>query len=558
MTGGARAFMGSGGIPSAAAQSAARRSVPRASLHSASKIIVSGLCLLIAALIGSPSLAQQAAPPTTLADLQQRFTEHVNHPRFAASEFGVKIVSLDSGKTIFEHDAQKLLSPASNSKLYTIALALDRLGGDYRIKTSLYAEAKPNESGVLKGDLIVYGRGDPTINAHLNGGNIYKALAPLVAALTNAGVKRITGDIVGDESFIQGPPYGSGWTWDDMDNYYGAEISALTINDNTIQLIAKAGKSNGLPCQLSLSPATTYVVLSNRTETVAAGGRRSISCHRSIEQNVVYVTGQLPAGDRDFTDDVTMHNPAGLFVLLFKEALTRSGVKVSGKTRTINWQGREANPLEVSKLVELGSVESLSMRDIAREVQKPSQNLYTDLMLAHVGEMERREPSPRERDSGDGRTDAARSIPLTSEDLGIRALREFLAKVGIRRTDVQFEEGSGLSRNNLTTPNATIALLKHMSQHAEADAYVNALPIAGVDGTLRNRMKGTAAANNVRAKTGTLRWANSLSGHVKTAGGEHWIFSIMLNRYAASAEEKREAVDKIAVMLAEFNGKSAD
>jgi len=231
---------------------------------------------------------------------------------------------------------------------------------------------------------------------------------------------------------------------------------------------------------------------------------------------------------------------------------------VSGKTRTINWQGREANPLDVSKLVELGSVESLSMRDIAREVQKPSQNLYTDLMLAHVGEMERREPSPRERDSGDGRTDAARSIPLTSEDLGIRALREFLAKVGIRRTDVQFEEGSGLSRNNLTTPNATIALLKHMSQHAEADAYVNALPIAGVDGTLRNRMKGTAAANNVRAKTGTLRWSNSLSGHVKTAGGEHWIFSIMLNRYAASAEEKREAVDKIAVMLAEFNGKSAD
>ena len=150
-----------------------------------------------------------------------------------------------------------------------------------------------------------------------------------------------------------------------------------------------------------------------------------------------------------------------------------------------------------------------------------------------------------------------KSSTATSEDAGIRQLSAFLTKVGTRHGDVHFEEGSGLSRNNLTTPNATIALLQYMSRHPETEAYLNALPLAGVDGTLRNRMKDTPAAGNVRAKTGTLRWANSLSGHVTTAGGERLVFSIMLNRYAAGTNPPgRGEIDKIAVMLAEFTGRS--
>ena len=488
-------------------------------------------------------LAQPSSPPATLAELQQRLTEQVAHPRFAAAIFGVKIVSLETGKTLFEHDAGKLLSPASNSKLYTMALALDKLGGDWRIKTSLYATAKPDRRGTLKGDLIVYGRGDPTLNARLHGGDIFKALAPLVAVLTNAGVKSITGDLVGDDSFFRGPPYGSGWAWDDMNYYYGAEISALTINDNALQLTVKPGASNGAPCQLALSPPTGYLVLSNRTRTAAAGSRRDINFYRPIEQNVSYVTGQLAMGGTNYTDDVTVHNPAGLFVALFKETLMRHGIKVGGKARTMNWLDRQVQPLDAARLVELGAMESLPMRDIVREVQKPSQNLYTDLVLAHVGALEQNSETRRDQ---------------TSEDLGIRELQNFLGKAGVRRGDVHFEEGSGLSRNNLTTPNATVALLQFMSRHAEAEAYLNALPIAGVDGTLRNRMKNTPAAGNVRAKTGTLRWANSLSGHVKTAAGERLVFSLMLNRYAAPDSEHsgRAELDKIAVRLAGFTGRS--
>ncbi len=190
-------------------------------------------------------------------------------------------------------------------------------------------------------------------------------------------------------------------------------------------------------------------------------------------------------------------------------------------------------------------MESLPLRDIAREVMKPSQNLYTDLLLAHVGEQARAADSRAEE---------------TSEDLGIRELTRFLSEAGARRGDILFEEGSGLSRNNLTTPNATATLLQYMNRHKWADVYLSALPVAGVDGTLRNRMKGTPAAGNVRAKTGTLRWANSLSGYVTTAAGEHLLFSVMLNRYrgADPSLSGRADVDAIAVMLAEFSGRSTE
>ncbi|MCL4788170.1 MAG: D-alanyl-D-alanine carboxypeptidase/D-alanyl-D-alanine-endopeptidase [Verrucomicrobia bacterium] len=492
--------------------------------------------------LGARAPAQQPKPAGTLEELQARLTGFVSQPRFAAGLLGVKVVSLDTGRTLFEHEAGKLFSPASNSKLYTVALALDQLGGEYRIKTSLYAAAKPDAQGTIQGDFIIYGRGDPTLNARRHGGDIFKALQPLVATLTNAGVRRIQGDLIGDESFIRGNPYGSGWDCDDLQYYYGAEISALTINDNTLQLSVKPGETAGVSCKLALVPATSYLILSNRTETVQAGGRREISLYRPLGQNVLYVSGQLPLDDLGYTREVTVHHPAGLFCALFREALARNGITLDGRPRTMNWLDRQVLPFEPDKFVEFGSVESPPMRELAREIQKPSQNLYTDLILAHIGSLA---------------LATNKSSTVTSEDSGIRQLYAFLNKAGIPRGDLQFEEGSGLSRNNLTTPNATLALLQFMHGHAESEAFLNALPVAGVDGTLRARMRDTAAAGNVRAKTGTLRWANALSGHVTTAAGERLIFSIMLNRYVAGSNPPaRGEIDKLAVMLAEFAGRS--
>ncbi|HYG35848.1 MAG TPA: D-alanyl-D-alanine carboxypeptidase/D-alanyl-D-alanine-endopeptidase, partial [Clostridia bacterium] len=400
--------------------------------------------VLSAVLLLQHGFALEPNPPATLTELQQRIVDHVSQRKFSAALWGVKIVSLDTGRTLFEHNAGKLFSPASNAKLYTTALALDRLGPDYRIRTSLYAAARPNRRGALEGDLILYGRGDPTISARLHHGDLQSALMPLVTALTNSGVKRIQGDLVGDTSFFRGAAFGAGWAWDDLGYYYGAEVSPLTINDNTLPVTVRPGTRRGAPCEVTVAFAPACLTFRNRTETIEKGGMQSIQLFRSLDQNVVYVSGRMPMDDAGFTEPIPVRHPAELFISMLQEVLGRYGIQVKGRLRTVNWLDRQVEPMNCARMVELGATESLSMSQILREVQKISQNLYTDLLLAHIGEHSRI---------------ASDDPNLTSEELGIRELNKFLAEAGVQSGEVLFEEGSGLSRNNLTTPNATVALL---------------------------------------------------------------------------------------------------
>ncbi len=488
--------------------------------------------------------AQAQTPPASLPELQQRLAAEIAQPKFDAALWGVDVVSLDTGKTVFEHNAGKLFSPASNSKLYTVALALDRLGPDYRIKTSLYSQARPNRRGTLKGDLLVYGRGDPTLNARLHAGDIFKALEPLVAALTNAGVKRITGNLLADESFFHGPHFGSGWAWEDLEYGYGAEISALTIDDNTLRVTAVPGPQVGSPCGLGILGSPKAFDFVNLTQTVESGEKPRLRFFRKLDDNTLFVSGGMPLGGSAYTNEVPVDNPACLFLAYFREALARHKIKVGGRLRTLSWRERQSHPAEFGRLDELGSIESPPVSDLAREVEKPSQNLYADLLLAQVGERARTAEDPPD---------------ATSEELGIRELERFLKEAGVKRGDTIFEEGSGLSRDNLTTPRATVTLLSYMSRHRAAAAYLSALPIAGVDGTLRGRMKGTPAAGNVRAKTGSLRWTSSLSGYVTTAASERLAFSLMLNRFQNTGSNPTHAsLDAIAVLLAGFSGRSSE
>ncbi|HJQ25952.1 MAG TPA: D-alanyl-D-alanine carboxypeptidase/D-alanyl-D-alanine-endopeptidase [Blastocatellia bacterium] len=520
--------------------------------------------------------AQAAAPQAdTVEALAARLAAHLAQPRFAPAAWGVKIVSLDTGKTWFEHNPQKYFNPASNAKLYTTALALDRLGADYRIRTSLYSSARPDASGTLKGDLIVYGRGDPTMAASLNGGDYFKGLEPLVDQVVSAGVRRIEGDLIGDESYFATPALGAGWEWDDLQEYYGAEASALNINDNALDLFVKPAERVGLPCRITTGPPSSWITIINRTETAAKETEGRIMVYRPVGENIVYVSGRLPMGGKDFRGSVAVHNPAGLFVTQFKEALVRRGITVAGRTRTADWKYREVTPLELTKLIELGFVESPPLREIVRATLKPSQNLYAQLLLLQVGAQ--RDAMRGQEHAADGKQSplpipAAPEARRTTEERGVEALQDFLAAAGVKKGDVLLEEGSGLSRRDIITPNATVALLSFMSKHRFAEDYRNGLPVAGVDGTLQNRMKGTPAAGNARAKTGTLRYVYALSGYVTTAAGEHLAFSIMLNNYynaerasapattaAASVPRPpapREDVDAIVIMLASFNGKS--
>jgi serine-type D-Ala-D-Ala carboxypeptidase/endopeptidase (penicillin-binding protein 4) len=464
--------------------------------------------------------------------LENRLNELISQPEFSAATWGVKIASLDSGKVLFEHNARKLLKPASNAKLYTGALALERLSPDFRIATSLHSAAAPDKSGTLRGDLVIHGRGDPCFSERFHQGDYSQLLKPLVEAVVAAGIKRIKGEIVGDESFFRGPPYGSQWTWDDLQEYYGAEFSALTVQDNVVDLIFKPGSRVGGPCLITTLPATTTLTFSNRTVTMQAGTPRRLSLYRPIGQNVVYVSGWMPLGGSNAFDSVSVHGPALWFVTLLKEALGQRGVEVDGKVRTVNWLDRDLDRTGLTRTVELGAVTSLPLKEILPKMMKPSQNLYAHLLLLQVG--------ARSRKAG--------PLEQTTEETGLAEMEAFLDTIGIRKGDVLLEEGSGLSRGALVTPNATVALLQFMYRHRWAATFRESLPIAGLDGTLRNRMKGTPAAGNVRAKTGTLRYVNTLSGYVTTKGGENLVFSLMLNNYDGPGA--RPALDRMAVLLA--------
>jgi len=470
----------------------------------------------------------------TAAELVARFEAHVNQPRFAGSLWGVRVDSLDTGRTLFAHHADRLMSPASNAKLYTGALALDVLGPDHRIVTPLLARTKPDAAGTLTGDLIISGRGDPTWKSARRREDFREIFAPFVAALRAAGVKRITGDLVADTTYFHAAPNGAGWTADDLNDDYGAEIAALSLEDNYADLRLAPGAGAGAPATVTLLQPETGLVLDNRLTTAAAGAERQVVVRRFFDDHVVHVFGQLPVGAKEEFSEITVPRPAAWFARALKSALVREGIAVDGGARLVRWP--EA-PAASAAAVKLGAITSPPMRALVAGFMKPSQNLETDLIFAYLGETRRTAATPAWRDS---------------ETLALAALREFLRQHGLPADDVRFEEGSGLSRNNLTTANATVGLLRTMAKHPAAQDFLDSLPIAGVDGSLKRRMADAPAARNVRAKTGTLRYANSLSGYVTTAAGERLAFSFMLNRNAGQPASRRVTLelDDMAVWLA--------
>jgi len=311
-------------------------------------------------------------------------------PELASSNLAVKVASLDTGRVLFEQNAQKWMQPASNLKLYTVAAALDRFGPDYRFVTSVYAPARPDASGAVKGDLVVYGRGDPTFAVRFNpeGNTDYSfAIDALAADVYAAGVRRVEGDLVGDESYFTGSPVPTGWEWDDLQWYYGAEVSALTVNDNSVDLSVKPGASVGSPARITLGPSTPLVTVIDRTTTGERNTTRELSVNRPLGQNTIEIRGRLPIDDRGYTASLAVPRPAMLFATMLRAALERRGVVFTGQTRTVDALGRVEKPLPVSSLVEIAARKSPPLSVIAAQVLKPSQNLYAELLLRTLGKM---------------------------------------------------------------------------------------------------------------------------------------------------------------------------
>jgi D-alanyl-D-alanine carboxypeptidase/D-alanyl-D-alanine-endopeptidase (penicillin-binding protein 4) len=494
----------------------------------------------------SPSVSPTVAPTATptlaslqsIPELQAKIRSILLRPQLQRGQIGVKIVSLDTNKIIFEENAEKFFMPASNMKNFTISTALEKLTPEFRFVTSVYAPAMPDASGAIRGDLIIYGRGDPSISTAFNDKDYFRGMNNLVEKIVAAGVRRIDGNLVGDESYFSGDAVPGSWEWDDLQWYYGAEVSALTVNDNALDLVVRPGAEVGSPAGVQLLPNVNGVVLVNNTKTSAAGSKRDIGIRRRLGTNVVEVYGSIARGAGVYTNYVSVPKPAMVFVSMLRQMLEQKGVVITGQTRAVDAEFRRNAPLPAN-LVEITKLESPPLALIAAKTMKPSQNLYTELILRALGESVGDKTNPR----------------WTSANRGIAVVDKFLREIGVAPGSVLMYDGSGLSRHDLITPNAVVQVYSYMNRSKAAVAWRESLTIAGVDGTLKDRFKGTRAENNVRGKTGTIDQVSSLSGYVTTTAGEHLVFSFLSNNIPGESL-RTGTIDEIVVLLANFNGRT--
>lgn len=472
------------------------------------------------------SAASAAAPP-----LAERIAATVGAPEFRAARWGIHAAALDTGEAVYSLDASRLFVPASNMKLYSTALALATLGPAYRWRTSVYAAARPGAAGRVAGDLVVFGRGDPTFSARFAGGDALAKIERLAERVAAAGVRRVSGDLVADESYFTGVRFGYGWEWNDLQWGYGAEVSALSVADNVVEIEIAPGKRPGDPCRIALSPETSVVRVTSRMRTAAKDEEPELGIHRPEGSNAVDVWGRLPVGAEPVTAAVAVHNPAALFGELLRGALARHRVTVAGRTVVKTARDRELRPFDPAAAVELAWLESEPLSDVVRETNKVSQNLYAELLLRTAG----RVAGPPDAES--------------SEEAGIAVMREFLRGAGVDADALALSDGSGLSRRDLVTPEATVKLLAFARRQPWGDVFHASLPEAGLDGTLGRRFKESSAVGRVRAKTGTRDGVSTLSGYLVTRTGRPLAFSVMVNNATAPARSVREAIDAVVLAL---------
>ena len=485
----------------------------------------------------SPTPPMQTAQ--TIFDLQAKIRQTLARPELRRGNIGVKIAALDTGKVVFEDNAEKYLMPASNMKSFTVAAALEKLSPNFRFITSVFANSMPDVSGTIKGDLTIYGRGDVSISTAFYDGDYYKGLDNLADKIAAAGVKKIEGNLVGDESYFSGSAIPSGWEWDDLQWYYGAEVSALPLNDNALDLSVKPA-SNGAPCVVSLLPFNPIVRIVNTCTTTTKDAAKTLTIYKKLDQNILEISGTLPVGDKGFADSVAVSHPAELFVALLKQRLAQKGIIVAGQTRVVGTKEKAFSTISSTVApVQIAQFESSPFPLIAAKTLKPSQNLYTETILRTLGEQLGDKSNPK----------------LTSAERGIAVVRTFLNEIGVAPDGLIQYDGSGLSRHNLVTPAALVKVYSYMAKQSRySAAWLDALPIGGVDGTLKSRFKGARTNGNIRAKTGTIDQVSALSGYVTTAAGEKFVFSIIVNG-VADGKLRVAVIDEIVGNLANFNGK---
>ncbi len=482
------------------------------------------ILIAFAAVLGLSSCASQKSVQTlddvsmTKEKLGRHLDKILADSVLQQSNVGIKVVSLASGKTLYERNSGLLFHPASNMKLLTTALALKRLGPNFRFKTELVTAPEVSHIETIDANIYLRGTGDADL--------LTEDLQEMVDEIASKGIKEINGNLVCDASYMDDLYWGKGWMWDDASAWYWAQISALSVNDNCVTLTVKPGKKKGAPLQVAMEPATSYMQIIDKARTVGrydSVARDSFKVLRKWKKpaNIIDIEGGMWSGssEREYIIDVI---DAPLYVgTLMKELLVKAGIRFNGEVVM-----GEAPDSSKALAVHLSEPMSASVNNTNKE----SDNLSAELLLKAVAAERRQQPG--------------------SASDGISELYKLYDEWGVDSSSYYLADGSGVSRYNVITPNMLCVLLQEMHKDFKIQAEFKAsLPIAGVDGTLEDRMKGTPAEGKLRAKTGSLRGVSTLSGYTTGFNGEELAFAIMVSHFVGSTSKIRKVQDRIGALL---------
>lgn len=482
---------------------------------------------------GLVTACQATAPPqhaasrrpvvSATADLRRDLDKILANPVLAHGYWGVLVTSLKSDEVLYELNAHRLFIPASNMKIVTLAAAADRLGWPFRYTTTLRARGRIN-GGRLEGDLLVAGSGDPSLMQEESAA-LFDTWAE---RLKTAGVRSIDGRIIGDDNAFDDDGLGFGWSWDDLVEDYSAGVSALQFNEGSIRVTIAPGPSIGDYAAIAVDPASSGTIVDSDLLTVAADAPARIEASRLPGSTRLVLRGSVPLGSAPRVRAVSVDNPTLFFASALRAALIARGIDVRGAAVDID--DVHGAPSSSDGTV-VATYDSPPLSTLAVRLMKESQNLYAETLLKTLGAV-----------SGTATFAAGRM-----------AVQSTLAQWGVAPGELIDRDGSGLSRYDFVTPAALVTILTHIARDDRLRGPFEAtLPIAGRDGTLANRMKGTSAEGNARAKTGSMTGVRTLSGYVATADGEPLVWSIMANNFETAPDVVNAAADAIVVRLATF------
>jgi D-alanyl-D-alanine carboxypeptidase/D-alanyl-D-alanine-endopeptidase (penicillin-binding protein 4) len=493
-------------------------------------------CLFVSEIIAQDTLKYSIKDTTqeyeylTVSELQDKITTILNDTNFITANWGVVIRSLRTGEYLYQKDENKLFTPASNLKLFTTAAGLSLLGSGYRYTTNIFAEGEINYS-TLEGNLIVQGTGDPTFSGRFYNGNIYKVFDDWADSLLQLGITKIKGNIIGDDDLFDEKGLGEGWSWDYETYWYAAQSSAISFNDNCIDITIFYDKKLDSVI-VKYSPQVKGIIVINDVVPVSPGsGSTDIDVYRERGTNIITVSGTFSQGSDTLKTYASVLNPTLFAMMVFKDRLERKGIKVLGYA--IDVDDYEKN-IDYSKTQYLFSYYSPYLFEIVKVINKGSQNFFAEQLLKTIG-LEKK---------GFG-----------SVENGILACKEWFSEIGLNPDHIIMVDGSGLSHLNRVTPKQIVLLLRYMYATRNFGAFFSSLPVAGVDGTLSRRMKNTRAENSVRAKTGFIGFVRSLSGYAFTADGEPLAFSLIVNNFNVPVKLAENLQDSICVLLSNFKRK---